>query len=41
MQLISVDVKTSVRKLEQTALDLLLEGVVTDVDRRRIQTPNG
>ena len=38
MQLFSVDVKVSVRKLEQMALDLLLEGVVTDVDRRRIQT---
>ena len=33
MQLVSVDVKTSVRKLEQTPLDLLLEGVVNDVDR--------
>ena len=37
MQLFSVDVKVSVRKLEQTAL----EGVVTDVDKRRIQTTRG
>ena len=41
MQLVSVDVKASVRKLERTVLDLLLEGVVTDVDSRRIQTTSG
>ena len=37
LQLYSVDVEASVRELEQTAIDLLLEGVVTAVDKSRIQ----